>query len=532
MTTSSFNLCSAMALAAAAFAAHGQDFLTVPAVYTHSPGVFEGMFERARCGTVRAILFGDSQETCPGGAGALYIPRLQYEFWSRYGNAPETPLAPMYASYGTPPVAADWLLRVANPPGGVQPSRLVPEFLPPGFTACATTTIDGSNVGGQWYPQAVLVQHDGIDLPAATLLAGVERYFDAGRGVYIDVVAATNASSGEVRVQVLTAPSRTPNFAALPYADVQTSMGLESPVAGIRSVRLGPFPAPGPGYVQVSVSGTDPGKFTDIVGVRVVSAASPRGWGMTSFSQGGYGAHHLTALHGQCGPVLAAVAPDVCFLAYGANDAGNWVSPQGYRAALAADIAFIRSHTRGDLPVIVLGDPYRSDLADGRQANHDLYPRAAMELAEADPLVCAVNSRRLTHEAGWTPGALVYLSDNVHYSALGAHVKARVEAEALFDAFLWTPPCRVSIREVPCDSRTVCERHAGLPVPTEDGLRAPCDLDFNLDGNTDQDDLALFVALLAGGPNPNGIDPDLNGDGNADQDDLAWLVSALAGGGC
>jgi hypothetical protein len=56
--------------------------------------------------------------------------------------------------------------------------------------------------------------------------------------------------------------------------------------------------------------------------------------------------------------------------------------------------------------------------------------------------------------------------------------------------------------------------------------------DYNGDGNEDQDDIPVLVALIAGGGNTTGLDPDFNRDGNVDQDDYAALVTYLAGGGC
>lgn len=61
---------------------------------------------------------------------------------------------------------------------------------------------------------------------------------------------------------------------------------------------------------------------------------------------------------------------------------------------------------------------------------------------------------------------------------------------------------------------------------------APCDPDFNQDGNTDQDDLAYLIDVVAGGDNPTGTNPDFNRDGNVDQDDVAALLDVIAGGGC
>jgi hypothetical protein len=62
---------------------------------------------------------------------------------------------------------------------------------------------------------------------------------------------------------------------------------------------------------------------------------------------------------------------------------------------------------------------------------------------------------------------------------------------------------------------------------------APCNADYNQDGNTDQDDVAALIQDIAAGTQsfpPNS--PDVNSDGNADQDDVAYLIQLIASTGC
>lgn len=438
--------------------AHAQDYFDVPTLYTRSPEVFRAMFERARCETVSGIIMGDSQETSPGGAGAIYIPRFQFEFWDRYANAPQTPLAPMAASYGTAPVYADWLLRVANPVPGMSPSRLPAASLPPGMSAGSTSTLDGSNANGQWYPQVVMLQHDAWDVHPYTGLRG-KPYFQLNDQVYLDVFAATNPSSGELRVQASYAPTSTPLYSAPPLAEYVTSMDLESPVAAIKSQRLGPLPYSPTGYLQVSLSGTDPTKLTDVIGARFVNTRNPRGWVFTGLAAGGYTIEDALNHHADSGPVIGALDPDVLVISFGANDCGRGVTAEQFEAWLVIFINFVRQSTRADLPVIILTDPYRRGLNDQQAAQYDRYPRAAYNVALEDPLVCSVNSRRLTEAAGWTAGFWIpFMWDNVHYSTAGAFLKSRLEAKTLFDAFLPEPPCKIPTREVPCGSVDPCHR--------------------------------------------------------------------------
>jgi hypothetical protein len=41
-----------------------------------------------------------------------------------------------------------------------------------------------------------------------------------------------------------------------------------------------------------------------------------------------------------------------------------------------------------------------------------------------------------------------------------------------------------------------------------------------------------LINAIGGGANPTGRDLDFNQDGNADQDDVSALITAVAGGGC
>jgi hypothetical protein len=61
---------------------------------------------------------------------------------------------------------------------------------------------------------------------------------------------------------------------------------------------------------------------------------------------------------------------------------------------------------------------------------------------------------------------------------------------------------------------------------------APCDPDFNQDGNVDQDDVACLAQVVAGDPSCSDMDPDFNRDGNVDQDDIEALTQVVAGGSC
>ena len=78
---------------------------------------FQEVWDKAESQNVRIALFGDSQETSPGGAGRVYVPRLNYEFFKHFGKIGESFVAPGIGSYGGGAPPAEWLLLGA--PGSV-----------------------------------------------------------------------------------------------------------------------------------------------------------------------------------------------------------------------------------------------------------------------------------------------------------------------------------------------------------------------------------------------------------------------------
>ena len=63
-------------------------------------------------------------------------------------------------------------------------------------------------------------------------------------------------------------------------------------------------------------------------------------------------------------------------------------------------------------------------------------------------------------------------------------------------------------------------------------IAPPCQTDLNNDGNTDQGDVDYLINVIAGGANPENIDPDFNNDGNADQGDVDSFINVVAGAPC
>ncbi len=453
-----------------------QTYLTyseVPYVSTQSPTVFQNLFTGARSHAVRAVMLGDSQETSPGGQGVRYMPRLNYEFFRRYANAPETPLTGVFGSTGGGAPWGDWLVRLFSAAPGPSPSRLPLAQLPPNSSPATCSTTSGNNVNNnQWYGCLVMLQHDAHDTdPAAMLHTGTE-YFKRGTDVYLDVYAATNASSGEIVCRVTPSPTHAPSYYRPTTATLTSNLGLQSPTPALLRHRFGPLAFAGQPYMQVELYGSDPARLTDLIAAQFIGTVDPSGWSISSMSAGGYTATSLVTNHPGWLDLLRTFAPNVAFLAYGANDAANGRSPQAFHDDLGAIIAQLRAALGPGFPVIILGDP-RRDIQVWNADTFDRYAGVAHALAQELTNVCAVNTRRLTEEHLWDGAHLnVFTSDGVHYSPAGAALKAALEAQALFDAF--DPTCVLPTFDQNPSDASICAGAAvafsvsasGDPAPT------------------------------------------------------------------
>jgi len=96
-----------------------------------------------------------------------------------------------------------------------------------------------------------------------------------------------------------------------------------------------------------------------------------------------------------------------------------------------------------------------------------------------------------------------------------------------------SPTLRMALLEswIARDYRCIVSNNCGSAISQPAAIRFRS-RDLNQDGHNDAAEVALLINVIAGGPNPQGIDPDINNDGAADQLDIAALVNWIAGGGC
>ena len=477
-------------------------FRDVPSVVTGDREAFQDLMRRGHCGTVRAIMFGDSQEMSPGGSGTVYLARLNYELWLRYGNVPETGYFPMNATTGGVP-PAEWMVREAAVEPNAGGTRVTEAMLPPNTWGAATSTTAGSRANpGQEFGQLVLLEHDAASADPGAQLPRF-KYFDRGDGVDLEIYAATNESSGEVRVRVTPAPAPQPGYYYPTTQMLESSMGLEREGPGrVVSQVLGPIHFAGSGYVQVEIYGTDTHKLTDILGGRFISRVDRRGWSITCLSRSGYNAGSIVERHPQSGEMLAALRPDVVFVSYGSNDTGRGRTPGQFHDLLGQLIQFVRQSAGEHVAFVLLTETTQFGLSEEEQDALDRYAGATASLAMELPRVAAVNSRGLVEARGWTQATLYdYTTDGVHHNPAGAALKAEVEITALYDEFV--------------------------------GGNGRCIADVNADCGVTIDDLVLYIGRWTEGHRLADLD-DGSATGTPDQgvtiEDLVYFLTGYQNG--
>ena len=404
--------------------------------YTQSPARFAALWSQARTRTVRIALLGDSQETSPGGKGDVYVPRMNYEAWVRYGNVPETFVASSGTYGGQTIPFANWLLSGVTAPPGASPTRVAPERLLPGIVAAAHAAPAGpQSVNGQWYGQLTVLEHNarGVN-PGVEIPSNVE-YFCMQGGVRAEIFAATHSQSGEVLYKARPADMAPDYFAPSTIEEV-VSLSLAEQSFAVKSFMTPILPRNGLRYLQLEVLGSATSALTDIIGVRFTSTQCPQGVVIQGLSAGGLSAKDFVERYGEAGDLFRAMGFNAAILHFGANDINQGATAEIFQHNTEMLIARIRAWTRdAQFPVILMSDPYQQGLDVASEHEYARYPGAQRAIAATDPHVLVVNSRRLMDDRGWRaerPNRLVeLLEDGIHYTPRGAIELAETEMGAL-----------------------------------------------------------------------------------------------------
>lgn len=515
-----FAACVVGGLVAASLGAPADErtFLDVPTVGALEPkrfrGVLESARESARESAVRVAIFGDSQETAPNGWGGHYIAHLNAAWAKIYGPASES----TFVGNSTHVAPPQWLCSVgasatAAPAGS-------PSEYPPGVFA-ATLPASASD------PLRVVLLDDASRTIDPVLAGGP--WFDA-TGPWIAEVLVRHRQ-GAIGIQWSNAPTDAdaPDPAAAVAASGVLVMPDDAQPGSFVWCATPPLSSGKRRHVQLALWSHGAAPAPEVVGVRFRTGdrAAQRGVLVQGFSKGGMRLQHLVEEHGASGPVVAAWAPDVAVLQYGANDAGNGVTREGWRASTEQAIAWIRAAV-GDpaFPVIIASDlriGYASDL----HAVFDWMPVVAHDIAMMDPNVLALNLPRVAFESfRWGPSAtgswMPYLADLAH---LRPHAQ-----RLLAQGFVGELTARLGIDNPGCarpdwadcvrDLGATCA--AGVCLVATDADAAALGLGWQGAGSTCAD------ADANGWPDvcPVPFSPDLDDDGEVGSADLGILLSA------
>jgi len=381
-------------------------FLDVPTVGAIETKRFRSVFESGRESSVRVAIFGDSQETAPNGWGGHYIAHLNAAWARIYGPASESTLVGN-STHIDPP---QWLCSVGASLAATPAED--PAALPPGVFA-ATLPASAAD------PLRAVLLDDASRTIDPALADGP--WFDAAGPWIAEVLIRHRAGASGIAWSNAPTDSNAPDPAAAVVSSGALVVPVDARPGSLVWCATPPLSSAKRRHVQLALWSHGASPAPDVVGVRFRSAdpAAQRGVLVQGFSKGGMRLHHLVESHGASGPVVAAWAPDVAVLQYGANDAGNGVTREGWRASTEQAIAWIRAAV-GDpnFPVIIASD-LRIGYAPDLHAVLDWMPVVAHDIALADPNVLALNLPRIAYESfRWGPSPngswMPYLADLAH----------------------------------------------------------------------------------------------------------------------
>lgn len=388
-------------------------------------------FEQVLCAghdeVVRIAILGDSQEMCPGGSGCSYLPNVNRAFHDRIGAVGETPVLSHWSIGATSPAAWLWRAAVAAPNGAE--SSLSPASILPGVRVRRHLSTDAAT---QSYGLLGMLLHDG-SLNGDPELAGGAYFDNGGPEIVAEVVAIAGPQGGGASWRAMPRATNVPSYFAATTGsgtfeiDLLSRRGPE-----IRTARTPPLDFAGLPYMSVEIAGDDPEIPTEVLGLRFVDLANPRGVVVQSFSKGGYQIQQLLTLHAESGWMLRGLAPRAVLLHFGANETTELVGLDEWRGQVLEAIAWVRDAMgEPDFPIVLVGEVHHAGLEPEEQAIFDGQPAVLAGLAESDPGLAFVNLRRITHERhGWGPDDESFLMDTVHLTTAGQ----RLLADALVDA--------------------------------------------------------------------------------------------------
>lgn len=386
------------------------------------------IWNNARTSTQLINLFGDSQETNPGGSGRVYVPRLNYEMYSRFGKVGM--FMSITGSYGGGD--AMWLSRGSVADGGA--TGFTSDQLLPGVSTSRRLGATGC---------MIVNSYKGEEINASALIPA-QSYWNPADPVLIDIYGRSRSSSKEAAYEYRIVPSAPNFFTGSVIASGTTAIGLNNADNAIRSQTLGPFTNNNPGvnpyneFIYRTTGSAGDGNDPDIFFIRFRKQTDTGGIYIHPFSIGGYPVTNFLANHANSGPMAAALPqPQAIFIHYGTNDIYNSVTAANQAANTATLISALRGasfYNNPNLLVVVFVDVARTTGTAPQLAQHALLYSEYVSLAQSDANLLVIDSRSAVEPYGWYTGSSTissYLSDGVHYTGAGGILLAQVEAQQL-----------------------------------------------------------------------------------------------------
>lgn len=393
---------------------------------------WKAIYQAAKTTPIVIPLFGDSQETSPGGFGKAYVPALNYNLTKGLGGYTGIVYVKNFSSYGGGSPPAAYMLRGSN--AGTDTSNLTGSYVPPNFVPMKMSK--SSSVIGA----VTLLQHDCINVSAdAGIPSGLD-LFGRGEPFYVDIWARQYSGSQEVSWQYSVQASNVATYGNTNISTGVTSGGLDNAANGIVKMTVGPLQNPTPTttpYNCFEAGAAALNNGADVLALQFRRSTGAGGIHVISSGAAGYRVDHFLTNHGDCGPYLAQAMDQsgVVFLHFGANDIYGGYSAAAVRANYETLITALRGasfYNDADLLVVIFTETPRINGTTDKDTQADLLIDELYDLADNDHNVMIVNTRAMVEARGFTreTGA-AFLVDNVHYNAAGAQLVAYVEAEAL-----------------------------------------------------------------------------------------------------
>lgn len=330
--------------------------------------------------TLRVAMWGDSQETSPGGSGSVYIPSINRELGLIFKNYPETGFS-LASSYGN-----KWLLSgsISGTTAGAYASTKLPPNL---ITQRVTSGINGILTALMPYGEG------GSE-------SNYQLYWPRNNTV-CDIFAIASPGSGEI-TWTNKRQTISPGFFTTNLGSGTLTLGLNQ----AEEIKMGTIPivwdadAVNWPTVSVNLTGTSASP-TEILGLRFRRTDKTNGMVVYDFAAGGYTKAIMMTNHPNCDAVVRALDFDCHWVKLGVNDIVGNQSISAFKAEMITFIAWIRAKANDPTARVILeSEVYVIDSNVARRIPFDEMSGALHEIAQSDSNVLFINGRRLTEEAG------------------------------------------------------------------------------------------------------------------------------------